>query len=84
MKRFHGIYWQQFGLTAGMVLLTLLLLGTSFFTLTYTYIMREKQNELVQKAELMAQVRELLSELKYLGVDQRELEALIKEESGHD
>ena len=56
MKRFHGIYWQQFGLTAGMVLLTLLLLGTSFFTLTYTYIMREKQNELVQKAELMAQL----------------------------
>ncbi len=56
MKRFHGIYWQHFGLTAGMVLLTLLLLGTSFFTLTYTYIMRENQNQLVEKAELMAQL----------------------------
>ena len=53
MKRFHGIYWQHFGLTAGMVLLTLLLLGTSFFTLTYTYIMRENQNQLVEKAELL-------------------------------
>lgn len=36
------------------MLLTLLLLGTSFFTLTYTYIMTEKQGELLQKAELMA------------------------------
>ena len=56
MRRFHGIYWRQFGLTAGMVLLTLLLLGTSFFTLTYTYIMAEKQDELVEKAELMAEL----------------------------
>ena len=56
MKRFHGIYWRQFGLTAGMVLLTLLLLGTSFFTLTYTYMMAEKKDELVEKARLMSQL----------------------------
>ena len=56
MKRFHGIYWRQFGLTAGMVLLTLLLLGTSFFTLTYTYMMSEKKDELVEKAKLMAEL----------------------------
>ncbi len=56
MKRFHGIYWRQFGLTAGMVLLTLLLLGTSFFTLTYTYMMSEKKDELVDKAKLMAEL----------------------------
>ena len=56
MRRFHGIYWRQFGLTAGMVLLTLLLLGTSFFTLTYTYMMTEKKEELVEKATLMAEL----------------------------
>ena len=32
-KRFSGLYWQQFALTAGMVMLTLLLLGVSFFAL---------------------------------------------------
>ena len=37
-----------------------------------------------RRAELLVQVRELLSELRYLGVSQRELEALVKEENGHD
>ena len=54
MKRFRGIYWSQFTLTAGMVLLTLLLLGTSFFTLSYTYLMSEKQQELEEKAQMVA------------------------------
>ena len=34
-RRFNSLYWHQFALTAGMVLLTLLLLGVSFFTLSY-------------------------------------------------
>jgi len=55
-KRFQSIYWRQFALIAGMVLLTLLLLGTSFFALTYTYIMTEKKDEMVEKAELMAEL----------------------------
>ena len=55
-KRFQSIYWRQFTLIAGMVLLTLLLLGTSFFALTYTYIMTEKKTEMVEKAELMAEL----------------------------
>lgn len=37
-----------------------------------------------RREELLAQARELLSELKYLGVSQQELEALVKEESVHD
>ena len=37
-----------------------------------------------RRAELLARARELLSELKYLGVSREELEALIKEEIGHD
>jgi len=55
-RRFQSIYWRQFVLIAGMVLLTLLLLGTSFFALTYTYIMTEKKDEMVEKAELMAEL----------------------------
>lgn len=55
-KRFQSIYWRQFALIAGMVLLTLLLLGTSFFALTYTYIMTEKKDEMMEKAELMAEL----------------------------
>ena len=33
MRRFKGIYWRQFGVSAGLVALTLVLLGTSFFAL---------------------------------------------------
>lgn len=31
----HSLYWNQFLLTAGMVLLTMLLLGVSFYALSY-------------------------------------------------
>lgn len=41
-KRFSGLYWQQFALTAGMVMLTLLLLGVSFFALSYNYNFTER------------------------------------------
>ncbi len=44
-KRFQNLYWQQFLLTAGMVMLTLLLLGVSFYTLSYRYTMQEKRGE---------------------------------------
>ena len=54
MKRFKGIYWRQFGISAGLVALTLVLLGTSFFTLTYSYILSEKKDELRDKAGIMA------------------------------
>ena len=53
-KRFQNLYWQQFLLTAGMVLLTLLLLGVSFYTLSYRYTMQEKRGEMQDRAELVA------------------------------
>lgn len=56
MKRFKGIYWRTFMVTVGMVALTLVLLGASFFSLTYSYIMTEKRNELKDRAELIAQL----------------------------
>ena len=60
MSRFRGIYWRQFAVTAGMVALTLVLLGASFFALTFSYIMTEKRSELETKAEVIAQMTETL------------------------
>ncbi len=57
-KRFKGIYWRQFIVSVGLVALTLVLLGASFFTLTYSYIVAEKRSELEQKAEIIAQLAE--------------------------
>ena len=45
MKKFKGIYWRTFTVTIGMVALTLVLLGASFFSLTYSYIMTEKDSD---------------------------------------
>ena len=56
MSRFKGIYWRQFTVTAGMVALTLVLLGTSFFALAYSYLISEKRSELADEAEVIAQM----------------------------
>jgi len=55
-KRFDGLYWRQLSLTAGMVLLTLLLLGTSFMGLSYNYTREQKIEELGDKAQVVAQL----------------------------
>ena len=63
MRRFKGIYWRQFGINVGLVALTLVLLGTSFFALTYSYILSSKQSELEDKARIMAvKAEELVKE----------------------
>ena len=36
-RQFQGLYWRQLLVTAGTVMLTLFLLGASFFTLSYNY-----------------------------------------------
>ncbi|MBD5162944.1 MAG: HAMP domain-containing histidine kinase [Oscillibacter sp.] len=56
MSRFKGIYWRTFTVTVGMVALTLVLLGASFFSLTYSYIITEKRSELKDRAEIIAQM----------------------------
>ena len=56
VSRFKGIYWRTLTVTVGMVALTLVLLGASFFSLTYSYIVSEKRNELQDKAEVIAQM----------------------------
>ena len=52
-RRFNSLYWHQFALTAGMVLLTLLLLGVSFFTLSYGTTTADKRGEMRTRAEFV-------------------------------
>ena len=54
--RFSSIYWQQFSLIAGVVLLTLLLLGASFYALIYNYLVGEKRDEMKMRAQLIVQL----------------------------
>ena len=57
MKRAMGsLYWRQFMLSAGMVLLTMVLLGVSFYALSYNYTVSEKRSEMRDRANLIAQL----------------------------
>ena len=54
-RRFDSLYvGSTFLLTAGMVLLTLLLLGVSFYALSYNDTVSERRSEMRQHAELIA------------------------------
>ena len=56
MRRFRSLYWQQFFLTAGMVLLTMLLLGASFFALSRSQTVAKKRGEMLDRARLIARL----------------------------
>jgi hypothetical protein len=77
-KRFKGIYWRQLWINVGMVALTLVLLGTSFFSLTYSYILSEKRQEMVDKAEVMAEKAE-----EFVKEQQAALESSSLDPSGY-
>ena len=55
-SRFQSLYWRQLFVTAGMVMLTLFLLGASFFSLSYNYARSQKSEELLSKAQIMSQL----------------------------
>lgn len=55
-KRFQGLYWRQLFVTSGMVLLTLLLLGAAFFSLSYNYARGQRSEELESKAKVVARL----------------------------
>lgn len=50
------IYWQNFQLTAGVVLLTLLMLGMSFFALSYNYTRNNRASDMRAKAEVVSRM----------------------------
>ena len=52
-KRFQGMYWRQLFVTAGMVLLTLALMGVAFFSVSYQYARFRKFDEMKEKAVIM-------------------------------
>ena len=53
-EHFRGMYWRQLLVTAGMVLLTLVLLGFVFFSLSYIHMRQEQTGELEKRANSMA------------------------------
>ncbi len=55
-RRVKTIYWQNFMLTAGVVLLTLLLLGASFFALSYNYMLEERSEQMRSNAEVVSRM----------------------------
>ncbi len=75
MKRFRnhfqGLYWRQLSVTAGMVILTLFLLGASFFSLSYNYARGQKSEEIGTKARVMSQLSvNYLENGRYLTIEE--------------
>ncbi len=54
--RTQSLYWRQLFVTAGMVGLTLCLLGASFFSLSYNYARSQQGEEIAAKAQVMSQL----------------------------
>ena len=55
-QRFKTIYWQNFLLTAGVVVLTLVLLGMSFFALSYNYTRNAREADMRAKAGVVSRM----------------------------
>ena len=53
-KRCLTIYWQNFMLTASVVMLTLALHGSAFFALTYSYAVDERSEQMQSKATIVS------------------------------
>ena len=53
-KRCLTISWQNFMLTASVVMLTLALLGSAFFALTYSYAVDERSEQMQSKATIVS------------------------------
>ena len=55
-EQFRGLYWRQMSITVGMVLLTLVLLGKVFFSLSYNYARGQKTDELLERAQVVSRL----------------------------
>ena len=68
--KFRGLYWRQMFVTVGMVLLTLFLLGASFFSLSYNYARGQRDQELAAQARVVGQLSvSYLESGRFLDVD---------------
>ena len=75
-NKYKSLYWQQFMLTAGLVLLTMVLLGVSFFALSYNYTLSERQEEMQTRATLVARMSEDFLRSEVSGDVQKDLQDL--------
>ena len=91
-RHFRGLYWRQLFVTAGMVMLTLFLLGASFFSLSYNYARSQKSQELGEKAQMVAQIasgylrtgqQDDLRQLATFAATVSEVDFLICDTDGH-
>ena len=55
-KHFHGLYWRQMAVTVGMVTLRLVLMGVSFFSLSYNYARGQRTDELLVRAQAVSKL----------------------------
>lgn len=70
-RRFKGLYWRQMFVTVGMVLLTLLLLGVSFFCLSYSYTRSQRSDEIGLRASVMGRLSvSYLESGRYLSMEE--------------
>ena len=70
-KQFQGLYWRQLFVTAGTVMLTLLLLGASFFSLSYNYAREQRSDEITAQARVMSQLSvSYLENGRYLSIEE--------------
>ena len=68
--RFRSLYWRQLFITAGMVMLTLTLLGAAFFSLSYNYARGQKTEEIQSRVRVMSQLSvSYLENGRYLSMD---------------
>ncbi len=99
MKRisghFQGLYWRQLLVIVSMVLLTLFLLGASFFSLSYNYAKNQENDELRGRVEMVARLaagylennpnydREDFRQLAVVAANVSDVEFLICDTQGH-
>ena len=70
-RQFQGLYWRQLFVTAGTVMLTLFLLGASFFTLSYNYAGQQRSDEILGQARVMSQLSiSYLENGRYLSMEE--------------
>ena len=70
-SRFQGLYWRQLFVTVGMVMVTLGLLGASFFALSYNYARNQRSEEIKSMANVISQLSvSYLENGRYLTIEE--------------
>ena len=82
-ERFHGLYWRQMAVTVGMVFLTLVLLGVSFFSLSYSYARGQKTDELMVRAMAVSKLSvRYLETGRYLSMEELQKDEQFRQLAG--